>query len=82
MDLKAFKECHGANFGDQLLKSECGITPQSFLASLWSMVETRQYEDILEAYELLPQDHPYKTQDAHVIALIASSGRFLPKKVK
>jgi hypothetical protein len=81
VDIKALKDRHGEKFGEQLLKSEYRITPQSFLQSLWSMVEKKQYQDILEAYELLPQDHPYKSQDVHVIALLASSGRFLPKKV-
>jgi hypothetical protein len=81
VDIKALKDRHGENFGEQLLKSELGISPQSFLQSLWLLVEKKQYQDVLETYELLAQDHPYKSQDVHVVALLASSGSFLPKKV-
>jgi hypothetical protein len=82
IDVKALIDCHGERFGEQILQPELGITSESFLQSLWSLMQTKRYRDVLKAYDLLPKDHPFKSQDVSVIAILASSGSSLPKKVR
>lgn len=81
IDIKDLKNRYGEKLGDVLLKNEIGITPQSFIESMWSFLVRKQYTDVLETYDILPLDHPYKSLDMHVIACIASSSSQLPKRV-
>jgi hypothetical protein len=64
------------------MKPELGMTTESFGQSMWSLLRAKHYPDILKVYDLLPRDHPFKSQDVYVIAILASSGSYLPKKVR